>query len=146
MRVITPCHWRRSLATIQSTMSVHLALDQARHVLNHVARELRLEPALVQQVEDAAETQRVVEEGDASPLEVVENVVHRRQPVTELAAHVLAIERELALDVVDRQQVVLQQGELGLGRREVPVGKTPPDPDRIEQLQPQPLAFIERRR
>ena len=53
---------------------------------HHLALELGLEPALVEQVEDAAEAQRLVEERDAAPLELVQHVVDVDEAEAELAA------------------------------------------------------------
>ncbi len=122
---------------------MHLPLDELRHVLDDVAGELRLEPALVEQVEDAADAQRVVEERHAPPLAGMEDVVDRRQPVLELAAHVLTEHGGQPLDVGGGQHVVGQHLEIGVHQREVAVAQPARDADWIEQLQPNPLARVQ---
>ena len=125
---------------------MHLLFDLLRHVGDHRPLELTLNARLVQQIGNAADAQRVVEEGHAAVLELVQDVVDLRQTELELAREVRAIDAQLTLDVVDGLQVLAQQLEPPADRLARGLGQAQADAERIQQLQAQALALIERRR
>ena len=68
-------------------------------------------------------------------------------PQLEAACQILAIQRQLAVDLVERREVVPQQREPLVGDGRVAARAVPsPDAERVGQLQAEALVLVERRR
>src|SRR5690606_1686910 len=61
----------------------------------------------------------------------------------ELLAHVVLVEDELALDVVDRCEVLVEHGEAVLGEVEVALGEMLGNTERIEELESDAAFLVE---
>ena len=80
----------------------------------------------------------------AARLHVDEHFLDRGHPQLESARQVVAVNRELALDVVEQRQVVLEQRQTLVGNRGVALGERLADADRVGQLQAEAAAVVER--
>jgi hypothetical protein len=118
-------------------------VDPLRQVGDHGALEVGLHLRLVHQVDDPGQAHGFIEEADPPVLELAQDVVDVGEPEAELALHVLLEEGHLALDVLDRREVLLEQPEPAVGDLQVALGEVLGDPQGIHQLQPHPLLLVE---
>ena len=140
---VTACHWRSSLATIQSMTSCTCVSICCGRSATTLRSNSRLDARLVEQIEDAAEAQRLVEEGACRALSSsCSRLSTSARRNAELAPQVLAVERELARrssssaaksspqqrqPLADAVAVALERG-------------ASPTPSGLSELEPQPLA------
>ena len=93
------------------------AVDPRRRVGDDLRLELGADASLVEQVEHAAQAQRIVEELDPAGVQPVEQVVDRLQPEVEVALQLATVDLELRRQVLAKLQVAAQRGQAGLPRR-----------------------------
>ena len=86
-----------------------LALDLLRRVGDDLLLEALLHPAAVQQIHDAPDPHGVVEELVAALLHLEQDAIDVGDAEPEIAHQVRLVHRQLALDLVERREVVLQQ-------------------------------------
>ena len=113
-------------------------VDDGVDLLLGVGHDLALELApdlvLVEQVEDAPEADRLLEEFVAALQHAVDDVFDPRQVIAELAAHVVLIGDQLALDVVDRRDIVAQNRQPLVGDLEVLLASRSATPSGLRSL------------
>ena len=81
-------------------------VDLLLGVADDLALELGADLVGVEQIEDAADADRILEELVAARVHLADDVLDPGQVIGELAAHVLGVELELAVDRLDRVDVV----------------------------------------
>ena len=106
--------------------------------------ESLLHPAAVQQVHDAAEAHRVIEVFLPSLLHLEQDPVDVGDAELEVPEQVLLVHRELALDFLQRGEIVLEQRRALLDSARQPRRHRRADAERIEQLQLHASGRIER--
>ena len=108
------------------------------HDLGQVGHDLLVEGALdlgrIDEVEDTAQPQRGVEELHAPALELQQHLLDVREPETEVAGEVPLIQGELAIDGLDRLEVLFQEEEPSLGYLHMLVEEVEPDAERVWKL------------
>ncbi len=96
---------------------VHQRLDGGVDALSAVGDDAALEvgaqPVGVEEVEDSAEAQRLVEEVVGAVVQFVDHVGDFLQAVREVPPHVLLVQPQLALDLVRALQVGLEHLQPG---------------------------------
>ncbi len=88
-------------------------LDAFGRVCHHHLLEFLLDAALVEQVEDAHQPQRAIEEILAALFHLVQDILDIRHAVSEVALHVLSIHRQLRFHILQGRQVGLEQVQAG---------------------------------
>ncbi len=119
-------------------------VDLLLGVADDLALELGADLVGVEQVEDAADPDRVLEELVAARSHLADDVLDPGQVIGELAAHILRVELKLPVDRLDRVDVVGKDRQPVVGRLQVSVGQVLGDAERAEQLEPDPALLVER--
>src|SRR5919108_1289560 len=120
------------------------ALDLLRRIGDDLLFELALHARAVQQIEDAADAQRVVEVAMAAGLHLDEHFLDRAHAQIESAPEVGAVLDELPLDLVERGHIARQQREPLLGYRQVAPRQRVADAERARQLQLEAAPLVQR--
>ena len=92
-------------------------VDSRRRVADDALFELALDARLVQEIEDTADAQRVLEVVVAARLHLEQHLLDAGHPELEPARQVIAVRRKLPLDVVERRHVVAEQPQPFVGDR-----------------------------
>ncbi len=122
---------------------VDLLLDLLRCIADDLALEVGLDLGFVHQVESTGQPQRLIEVLHAAALELVQDVVDIGEAVAKLPGHVLAIEIELALNLIDGCEILGQDLQTTLRSVAVGVDQTPTDPERTEELESDALGLVQ---
>ena len=141
-------HHALPLAHVAGHHPVDGLLHPPLHDLGQIGHDLLVEGALelgrVDQVEDAAQPERLVEELHAAALELEQHLLHVGEAEAEVAGEVLLVEGELAIDGLDRLEVFLEEDEPGLAHLQVLVEEVQADAEGVEELQPHALLLVQR--
>ena len=114
---------------------LHLGLDALGRIGYHPLLKAPPHPLDVNEVEDALQTDGVIEEIHPPRQHLVQDVLHVTEAKSEIAPHVLFVEAELAVYVVNGLQVLPQQAQALIHRFPVlasqPLGHT----EGVQQLE-----------
>ena len=124
---------------------LHAPLHLLGQVLQHVALEGLAQLVAADQVEHAAEAQRLVEEVHAPPLELQQHALHVGEAEAEVARQVLAVQLELAVDALHGLDVLAQEVEPRVHQRGLALGQAAgAHAQRVLELQAQALLLVQR--
>ena len=100
---------------------------------------------MFKQVEDASQADRLLEKGVAPLQHAGDDVLDPGEVIAELPPHILLVGDQLAVDVVDRCQIVPQHRQSLVGDPQVLLRDSLADPERAQQLQTNAPLLIEGR-
>ncbi len=121
-----------------------LLLDALGRVTDDLALELAAHAVAVHERADASDADRILEEGAATPLHLEQQRIEPAEPGLEVAQHLVVEGGDLAVDVVDRLDVIgeqfqrLERGILVGGR------EAESHVEGVEQLESDALLLVER--
>ncbi len=145
---VQPCRYRLPLPKLLVDEPIddvrYAPLDLARSVGDDALLELLLDTRAVDEIEDPAEAQGVVEVLMPAPFHVEQDLLHAAHPQLESTTEVSAILIELPVDVFERRAIAGEQAEALVGRREIAPREDVTDTKRALQLQPEAALLVER--
>src|SRR5262249_30927188 len=113
----------------------HLALDLLRGIGHDLLLETLLHPAPVQEIHDPADAQSVVKKIVTTLFHLEEDAIDVGDSKLEVAHQVRLIHRELTLDLIERGEVLSEQGRALPDYFGMSIGQGSSNAERIEQLE-----------